>query len=63
MPIYADNSTTVDVRARLDGAPVQEQPGSKVDDEGRREIWHWFVLAAAALLTIEWFLYAWRMRV
>lgn len=28
-----------------------------------REIWPWFVLAAAALLTLEWALYAWRMRV
>lgn len=28
-----------------------------------REIWHWFVLAAAAGLCVEWMLYAWRMRV
>lgn len=29
---------------------------------GRREIWHWFVSAAAALLVAEWFLYAARVR-
>lgn len=27
-----------------------------------REVWHWFVAAALALLTVEWFAYAWRMR-
>ncbi len=30
---------------------------------GRREIWHWFIMAAAALLVIEWFVYAARVRV
>lgn len=28
-----------------------------------REVWRWFVLAGLAILTIEWLLYAWRMRV
>lgn len=28
-----------------------------------REVWQWFVLAAACLLFIEWTWYAWRMRV
>lgn len=28
-----------------------------------REVWHWFVLAAVALLMIEWFIFALRMRV
>lgn len=28
-----------------------------------REVWHWFVIAAAVLLALEWTLYAWRMRV
>lgn len=27
-----------------------------------REVWHWFVLAALAVLSVEWFVYAWRMR-
>ncbi|MCC6659383.1 MAG: VWA domain-containing protein [Phycisphaerales bacterium] len=30
--------------------------------EGPREIWHWFVMAALGLLTLEWLLYAWQMR-
>ena len=39
--------------------------GSAVDGRGRggeREVWHWFVLSALGLLSIEWFVYAWRMR-
>lgn len=28
----------------------------------KREVWHWFVLAAMLLLTVEWFIYAWRSR-
>ncbi|RMH24905.1 MAG: VWA domain-containing protein [Planctomycetota bacterium] len=28
-----------------------------------REIWRWFALAGFVLLTVEWLLYAWRMRV
>ena len=28
-----------------------------------REVWHWFVLAAFALLSLEWLFYAWKMRV
>lgn len=27
------------------------------------EVWVWFALAALAALTLEWFLFAWRMRV
>lgn len=30
---------------------------------GPTEVWHWFVMAAGALATIEWVLYALRMRV
>lgn len=29
---------------------------------GPREVWHWFLLAALAASTVEWFVYAWRMR-
>jgi hypothetical protein len=28
----------------------------------RREVWHWFILAAGVLLTIEWFIYAAKAR-
>ena len=31
-------------------------------DPPKREVWHWFVLAAMLLLTVEWFIYAWRSR-
>lgn len=31
-------------------------------DGGPREVWHWFILAALFPLTVEWFVYAWRMR-
>lgn len=27
-----------------------------------REVWHWFVLAAVALLSLEWVLFAWKMK-
>jgi hypothetical protein len=30
---------------------------------GLREVWQWFVAAAAGLLAMEWLLYIWRMRV
>lgn len=32
------------------------------DGAGRREVWHWFVIVAAVLLGIEWFVFAWKMR-
>lgn len=43
------------------GRPVE--PSGAADAPAPREIWHWLVLAAAGLLALEWFLYAWRMRV
>ncbi|GAB5497078.1 MAG: hypothetical protein Phyf2KO_21580 [Phycisphaerales bacterium] len=30
--------------------------------DGHREIWHWFVIAAACVLTLEWLVFAERMR-
>lgn len=30
--------------------------------EGHREVWHWFVIAAVCVLTIEWLVFAERMR-
>lgn len=41
------------------GAQVAAASG---DGRAPRELWPWFVLAGAALLTAEWWLYAWRMR-
>lgn len=34
----------------------------RAGDPPKREVWHWFILAAMALLTVEWFIYAWRSR-
>ncbi len=34
-----------------------------VEESAPREVWRWFVLAAAALATLEWLLFAWRTRV
>ncbi len=42
-----------------EGAQVSGVAG---DREAPRELWPWFVLGAAVLLTAEWWLYAWRMR-
>ncbi|MDX2146278.1 MAG: VWA domain-containing protein [Planctomycetota bacterium] len=39
--------------------------GARVEprrDERPREVWHWFVLVAAGLLVLEWFVYAARSR-
>jgi len=44
----------------LAGGPTA---ASGVGAAAPREIWRWFALAGLALLTIEWLLYAWRMRV
>ncbi len=30
--------------------------------EGRREVWHWFVILAAVLAGAEWVVFAWRVR-
>jgi hypothetical protein len=44
--------------------PVIARGGSEVraGEGGPREVWHWFVLAALVLLTVEWFVYGWQMR-
>ncbi len=34
----------------------------RTGEEPKREVWHWFVLAAMLLLTVEWFIYAWRSK-
>ncbi len=49
-------------RAQL---PVRAGEGAMAEAEGetRREVWHWFVLLALALLMIEWYIYARRMHI
>lgn len=41
----------------------QRAEAGALSDAAPREIWHWFIIAALILLTLEWILYAWRMRV
>lgn len=56
-----------DRESRLTARPrVNMGPGTAAEERenagGEREVWHWFVLVALGLLSIEWFVYAWRMR-
>ncbi|MEC9374674.1 MAG: hypothetical protein VYC34_12555, partial [Planctomycetota bacterium] len=44
----------------ISGRPAQ---AGAIGSAAPREIWHWFVIAATILLTLEYLLYAWRMRV
>lgn len=43
------------------GRPMGGSVGA-TQERSLREIWSWFVLAAGILLSVEWFVYAWRMR-
>ena len=43
---------------RVSGQSVQSSGAG----DAPREVWHWLVIAALVLLTLEWFLYAWQMR-
>lgn len=47
---------------RLGTLPQAATDAADGGQSGPTEIWHWFILAALALLTIEWFVYAWQMR-
>jgi hypothetical protein len=46
-------------RINLPGAAIAAGNG---EDEGAREVWHWFVGGALVLLTVEWFVFAWKSR-
>lgn len=54
--------TTAASSPRSAAGPAEPAPG-RIEERGVREIWHWFVLLAAGLLTFEWFVYASRIRV
>jgi len=51
----------IGVRGELDIPGTARRAGS--DADSRREIWHWFIALAMILLTIEWIVFARRMRV
>lgn len=55
----AASVTSVDPPPR---EPVSTPTGPNDRSEGRREVWHWFVLLAAALAAIEWTIFAFRVR-
>lgn len=66
-PAVAAVNLLSDRESRLTARPrLNLGPGTAADEReavgGEREVWPWFVLAALGLLSIEWFVYAWRMR-
>lgn len=53
--------------SRLAVSPVVEVGGrraaaTRIEDAAPREVWHWLIALAFALLALEWLLYAWRTR-
>ncbi|MEL7484114.1 MAG: hypothetical protein AAFN41_07145, partial [Planctomycetota bacterium] len=53
-----ESSIAVSDRVSIGGRPVASLEAM----EGRREIWPWLVLAAAALLTIDWLVFTFKSR-
>jgi hypothetical protein len=53
-----ETATLAPAEVRVGARPVAQFERSLVP----RELWSWFVLAAAALLAIEWFVYGWQVR-
>lgn len=51
--------------ATRDSVPIATRSGSAASagEASPREVWAWFVIGAAGFLTLEWLLFAWRMRV
>ncbi len=60
--LFSDHESRI---ASADAIDVSGQSASGVGAAGAapREVWLWCVLAALALFTLEWFLFAWQMRV
>ena len=56
------NESAIATRSSVDVGGITAQ-AADLDDAAPREVWHWFVLAALALLSLEWLLFAWRTRV
>lgn len=64
----AESSVQVETRfgGPSAGSRPREEAGTgegKPEPAGMREVWHWFVFLAFALVTLEWCVYAWRVRV
>lgn len=57
-----DHESRIATASAVEVASASTRGGGSADG-APREIWPWFVLAAGALLTMEWFLFAWQMRV
>ena len=53
-----ESSLATSDTVRIAGRSIQ----AGTSDQGFREIWHWFVIAAAGVLTLEWLLFAAKMR-
>lgn len=54
-----ESGLRVNPSMEISGRPVRPYTA----DQAPREVWPWFIAAAAMLLAVEWFLYAFRMRV
>ena len=54
--------SAIQTRDTLD-IPGSPRRAGTIGAAAPREIWRWFALVGLALLTMEWLLYAWRMRV
>ncbi len=63
--VLSDEETLMTGAERDENAEQPDEPADTGEwaEKGTREIWYWFVAAAAALLAVEWLLYAWRARV
>lgn len=51
------------IATRADVTIAGKRVAADAGTGGPREIWAWFVAAGLALLTVEWLVFAWRMRV
>ncbi len=60
--VLSDRESAAATRDQVRVAGETAQAGT-IGEGAPLEIWKWFVLAGLAILTIEWLLYAWRMRV
>ncbi len=60
--LLSERESAIATRDRVEIAGRDLQ-GAGVEDSAPSEIWHWFVIAALAFLTIEWLAFAWRMRI